>query len=112
MVVTSGDGTRAGYRETLVAPSERLTKAPSIMPTVPAGAATSVTAQPYTIGQNYRDYAMSWAPDRGNHANSTNIVQLSFSSGGVWQVLFDPPLPKTAARQMSLTFRLAMANMP
>lgn len=107
--------TQAGYRAGgLVSTSEKITKAPSVNPSsYTYGSPNSAVGQPYALGQNYRDYKMSWSPDRANDPSGVNILQVSFNNGGgAWQVLFDPPLPKAATKQMELVFRLAMANTP
>lgn len=76
----------------------------------------SVTLASYTAGSKQRGITLSWTPSAGNIAGGIRSVLLSGCDLGggsqcqLFQIQYDPKLPKDSDHSMSLTFVLTMGN--
>ena len=72
----------------------------------PAGTAVSVgyTTVSYSTGTYTTNTMITLSPAQGNLVSS--IKSIRFQLGGVWQVEFDPVIPKTDQDSLALTFEL------
>lgn len=62
----------------------------------------------YTNGSYQRDMTAFWGMTNGNDGG-ISAVQLAMNFGA-WQISYDPPIAKDATRNLTLTFRISMAN--
>ena len=74
------------------------------------------SSAPVTYGSKSRTVTFSWSPSRGNIAGGVRTVCLSGCDPGggsqshLFQVQYDPKLPKDSNHVMSLPFVLSMGN--
>lgn len=74
---------------------------------------TSVSAAAYTNGSKTRTFTAVLAPSQGNPSPTITWMGVPFSgNAGIFQVAFSPGLPKTAAKQLSISFSISLANVP
>lgn len=104
------------YNPTVLGYSATGLSAPNTNPTPPGTivnlAPQSVRASTYIAGSKQRSFSATWPLARGNATPNCNVLKLVFNDNGAFQIIFDPPIAKTAARQLDLSFTLSMANMP
>lgn len=83
----------------------------------PSNASLSITSA-YTNGNFYRDFTLRWLPSNGNVSGGigavTVLLSIGISYGGYFgfQVSYSPALPKISTKQLDLTYRFSIANMP
>lgn len=89
---------------------------PSTIPNPPANGSTlapnSTVAAAYVPGSKERSHTCTWALARGNASPNCNVLRLKFNSCSAFQILFSPGIAKNNTRQLELTFKMSMANVP
>lgn len=84
----------------------------------PSNASLAITLA-YTNGNFYRDFTLRWLPTNGNVSGGVGAVTVLLSSSSDsgsgyfgFQVSYSPALPKISTKQLDLTYRFSIANMP
>lgn len=78
----------------------------------PSGSASDVSlgAASYEHGSFSRVYAATWSLSQANFDGGIRSVRFRTSGRGVYQVQFDPPIPKTNDYLLALSFQVSWAR--
>ena len=62
----------------------------------------------YSTGDYYRDMECYWTLGSANYATGISVIRLSTRGLGCYQFAIDPPIMKTAADVLSMSFRISV----
>ena len=77
-------------------------------PTGVTSSANSASTKAYSTGDYYRDMECYWTLDRANFATGISAMRLETRGLGCYQFAIDPPIMKTDADLLSMSFRVSV----
>ena len=77
-------------------------------PTGVASGSNSNSTKAYSTGDYYRDMECYWTLDRANFATGISAMRLETRGLGCYQFAIDPPIMKTDADLLSMSFRVSV----